>query len=227
MIKKLAKVKSMDVNIELIEKRGNVFCDSLKVAEHFHKRHKNVLRDIENLGCSKEFNRLNFEPIKYVDLRNREQKKYLITKDGFSILVMGYTGAEAMKFKEAYIRQFNQMQKVLLEKKTPAWQAVRAAGKIARRMETDAIKEFVTYAMQRGSKNADKYYIHFTNLANKLAGVQSRDKVPAYRLNCISFAEILLENEIRKNLFLELPYKDIYVNCRQALGKIPHLELAI
>jgi Rha family phage regulatory protein len=89
--------------------------DSLFVAEFFEKMHKNVLQDIERItapesGLSAEFNRLNFQPISYKDNRNRKQKAYALTRDGFVMLVMGYTGQKAMKFKELYIRRFNEME---------------------------------------------------------------------------------------------------------------------
>lgn len=88
---------------------GKTVTDSLIIAEVFGKEHKNVIRDIENLECSEEFNRLNFERIYYTDSRNRLKPKYIITQDGFSFLVMGYTGKEAARFKEMYIREFNRM----------------------------------------------------------------------------------------------------------------------
>ena len=60
-------MKKLVLNPEfnLYEKDGKPFCTSRQVAETFEKEHKNVLRDIEVLDCSPEFNRLNFEPISY------------------------------------------------------------------------------------------------------------------------------------------------------------------
>lgn len=92
---------------------GKPTTTSLIVADIFGKEHKNVIRDIENLSCSENFNRLNFELIYYKDKMNREQKAYQMTKDGFSFLVMGYTGDKAGKFKEDFINAFNQMEQAL------------------------------------------------------------------------------------------------------------------
>ena len=84
---------------------------SLLIAEKFNKKHKNVLRIIENLSCSEDFWRLNFEPrnYEYQTGKNqiRQEKMYHITKDGFSMLVMGFTGKEAMIWKENFINAFN------------------------------------------------------------------------------------------------------------------------
>ncbi|TGT65328.1 hypothetical protein EN802_31980 [bacterium M00.F.Ca.ET.159.01.1.1] len=74
-----------------------LFVDSLAVAERFGKQHKNVLRDIEGIECSEEFYRLNFEPVEYEDSRGRLQPKFRMTRDGFSLLVMGFNGRRAMQ----------------------------------------------------------------------------------------------------------------------------------
>lgn len=95
-----------------------VFCDgkdtaranSLMVAKMFGKHHDKVVRDIENLDCSAEFNAANFGVIKYTDSRGRKQRAYAMTRDGFVFLVMGYRGKKAAQFKEAYIKRFNEME---------------------------------------------------------------------------------------------------------------------
>lgn len=85
---------------------------SLDVAFHFNKQHYNVLRDIKNLDCSDDFTKLNFEVcFKNNELQNgKPQPYYAMTKDGFTFLAMGYTGKEAARFKEAYIKRFNEME---------------------------------------------------------------------------------------------------------------------
>lgn len=89
--------------------------DSRKVAEVFGKQHKHVLRDIEHInqsksGLTEEFRRTNFEPITYKDQQGRKQPAYLMTREGFVMLVMGYTGKKAMGFKEAFLRRFCEME---------------------------------------------------------------------------------------------------------------------
>jgi Rha family phage regulatory protein len=80
------------------------------IAKTFEKRHDNVLRDIEILGCSNGFRLLNFEESTYKNEQNKNQPEYLITKDGFTMLAFGYTGDKAMQFKESYIERFNAME---------------------------------------------------------------------------------------------------------------------
>lgn len=89
--------------------------DSLFVAEFFEKNHKEVLRDIRkitasNSGLSDEFTERNFAPSTYKDSTGRKLPCYCMARDGFTMLAMGYTGQKAMKFKEMYIRRFNEME---------------------------------------------------------------------------------------------------------------------
>lgn len=92
--------------------------DSRLVAQMFEKAHKNVLQNIDAIlkpdsGFSKEFNRLNFQPISYKDAMNRKQRAYAMTRDGFTMLVMGFTGKKAARFKELYIQRFNEMEQTI------------------------------------------------------------------------------------------------------------------
>ena len=100
------------------DQKGVARVDSLFVAAVFEKQHYNVLRDIERItapasGLSPEFIALNFECNAYRDARGRKLPRYLLTRDGFTILVMGYTGAKAMRFKELYIHRFNEMEQCI------------------------------------------------------------------------------------------------------------------
>ena len=102
---------------ELYERKEKAFCSSLQVAEEFDKRHDNVLADIRNLDCPEEFYLLNFQEIRRtVDLGNgriRKDPMFLMTKDGFIFLTMGYRGKKAAAIKIAYIKRFNDMEKYI------------------------------------------------------------------------------------------------------------------
>lgn len=94
--------------------KGVDITTSLIVAQVFGKEHKNVLRDIESLSCSESFRVLNFEQTPYVHPQNGQTyKMYTMTKDGFSFLVMGYTGEKAGEFKERFINEFNKREAML------------------------------------------------------------------------------------------------------------------
>lgn len=128
----------LEVSVKKVNKEEVTVVTSLDVAETFDKRHADVLRDIELLQCSKEFRERNFALSKYsVENNKRSYPMYYITRDGFIILVMGYTGEKAMQFKEAYIRQFNNMEKLLKEKFVE-----RQKGITVRHIVTDMIKQY-------------------------------------------------------------------------------------
>ncbi len=93
--------------------KGRPVTTSLQVAEVFGKQHRDVLKRLQMIDCSDDFNERNFAPIEYTDSRNRKKPAYQMTKDGFTFLVMGFTGKKAAQFKEAYINAFNAMEKAL------------------------------------------------------------------------------------------------------------------
>ena len=89
--------------------------DSRFVAEIFEKQHYHVLRDIAKItetksGLSEDFINKNFKKDTYQDSTGRKLPCYRLTRDGFVVLVMGYTGEKAMHFKELYIKRFNEME---------------------------------------------------------------------------------------------------------------------
>lgn len=116
-------------NYGVIERKGQPVVSSRKVAEVFNKRHDNVMRDIEEIGVNllkseevaettnglseigqSKFGELNFLKSYYKDDKNRKYPEYLLTRDGFTLLAMGFTGVKALKFKISYINRFNQME---------------------------------------------------------------------------------------------------------------------
>ena len=102
---------------QLYERKDTAFCSSLQVSEEFKKEHKNVLADIRNLDCSDDFRQLNFQLIRRtVDLGNERYRKdpmFLMTKNGFIFLVMGYRGKKAAAIKETYIKRFDDMERFI------------------------------------------------------------------------------------------------------------------
>lgn len=101
----------------VFERSGEVKTTSRDVAELFGKRHDNVLRDIAALieaGAGNQGGLLTFEDTPYVEPSNGQTyRQYEMTRDGFTLLAMGFTGAKALKFKLAYIEAFNRMEQSL------------------------------------------------------------------------------------------------------------------
>lgn len=106
-------VRAIAPDLSVID--GQVTTTSLQIAEHFGKQHKAVLRAIRNLGAPDDFTERNFAPSEFMDSTGRRLPAYRITRDGFTLLAMGFTGNEAMRWKVAYLTAFNQMEQKLLD----------------------------------------------------------------------------------------------------------------
>ncbi len=148
----------MLVEISKVGKQEASVVSSLDIAETFGKEHFHVLRDIRELECSVEFRQSNFGLSYYVNEQNKNQPMYYVTRDGFTILAMGYTGEKAMRFKEAYIKQFNAMERAL-------------QGKLVEREKGIAVRNSLTKALQQSTEN-DRMHGHaystYTNCIYKV-----------------------------------------------------------
>ena len=98
--------------INIQNKDGVAVVSSRVVAYDFDKRHDHVLRDINNIIESNTTQNwgLLFIESQYKASNGKMNKEYLLTRDGFSLLVMGFTGKEALQWKLQYIEAFNKME---------------------------------------------------------------------------------------------------------------------
>ena len=99
-------------DIILSTQNGEPVASSRQIAESFGKEHKSVLRSVEDLvaqNCAAKsmFYETTFEN------RGKQYPMYLMNRDGFSLLVMGFTGKAALEWKLKYIQAFNEMEKKL------------------------------------------------------------------------------------------------------------------
>lgn len=92
---------------------GHGMATSLQVAERFGKRHKDVLRAIRDLGTD-EFTERNFAPSEFVDSTGRTLPMVEMTRDGFSLLAMSFTGEKARTWQKAFIEAFNQLEQAYI-----------------------------------------------------------------------------------------------------------------
>lgn len=148
----------MLVELKRVEKVEMAVVSSLDVAQTFEKEHRRVLQDIRELECSDEFREHNFVQSYYTNSQNKKQPMYLVTRDGFTLLAMGYTGEKAMRFKEAYIKQFNAMEKAL-------------QGKMLEREKGIAVRQSLTKAIQQSAENERMHghaYSIYTNCIYKI-----------------------------------------------------------
>ena len=107
----------MNQLIEIKNKEGQLVVSSRQIARDFGKNHRDILKAIDDLisqmGVAKNYADL-FILSKYVQEQNKQTyREYLITRDGFSLLVMGFTGNKALEWKLKYIEAFNKMEKTI------------------------------------------------------------------------------------------------------------------
>lgn len=146
----------MLVEMRKLNKREKIVVSSRDVAETFGKEHKEIIRAIEgqkgadgktkHLGLIEQIEQggeLPFDkyfiPSEYTS-NGRIYREYLMTRDGFTLLVMGFSGERAMRFKLAYINQFNQMESIL-------------QGKLIEREKGIVVRQAFTKALQDSGEN--------------------------------------------------------------------------
>lgn len=212
-------------------KNDEAVCDSLQVAEKFGKRHDKLISEIERMysdligeGCAQNGGDPMFIKSSYVHPQNKQRyPMYLMNRDGFSLLVMGFTGKKALEWKLQYIKAFNQMENIIKEKSTQVWIETRRSGKLTRKAETDTIQKLVEYAKGQGSQHADKLYMTYSKLANKMAGISKRDEASVMQLNSLSMMEHIILCVIDSGIISGKHYKEIYQDCKKRLELVKDL----
>lgn len=150
----------MLVEVKKINKTEMTVVTSLDVAETFEKNHRDVMESIR--GIERSISTAEFSALFHLDSYKASNGKinpmYLMTRDGFTLLVMGYTGEKAMKFKLAYIKQFNAMESQLI-------------GKRIEREKGIAVRQSLTKALQQSTENERMHghaYSNYTNCIYKV-----------------------------------------------------------
>lgn len=204
-------------------KNDEAVCDSLQVAEKFHKNHQHVLESIDKLTVENPTVAEMFKSGSYKAGNGHVYRKIYMNRDGFSLLAMGFTGKKALEWKLQYIKAFNQMECFIREKTTQTWVETRKAGKLTRKAETDTIQKLVEYAKSQGSTHADMLYMTYSKLANKMAGIQKRDEATVMQLNNLSLMENIILHVIDTGILTGKHYKEIYRDCKKRLETVKDL----
>lgn len=155
-------------DVNLIEAHGgNLWTTSTKVAGKFKKDHGVVLRAIRNLKCSDEFRQSNFALADYIDEQGKPRTSYQISRDGFSFLAMGFTGANAAQWKEDYIKAFNKMERnlhrIASQKADPVRQLAIRDKCATARMMTDCL---IDTRKAQGKPTKAHHYMNEHSLCN-------------------------------------------------------------
>lgn len=134
---------------------GTVFANSQQIASHFEKRHDHVLRDIDGLLSHGETPREYFHLSTYIESQNgQEYRCYNMTRDGFTLLCMGFTGEKALKFKVDIIHAFNAMEKSLRGQKVSKIAPARMSGVLMKELRKTMMWMSEEFGLSPASKQA-------------------------------------------------------------------------
>ena len=219
----------MKNNLMIFERKEQAVVSSRMIATDFTKEHNSILKTIngekrnsEHIPGLADGILASGNPLtKYFihstyENRGKKYPEYLLTRDGFSLLVMGFTGEKALEWKLKYIEAFNRMEFFIRERQSSEWLLTRKQGKLIRRSETDTIANLIEYAKVQGSRNADKLYVTYSKLVNSLVGIKAgqRDSVPFKTISTIGFLEDMILHTIGEEIQKGTHYKQIYKICK-------------
>lgn len=161
---------------------GVAMTNSYMVAETFGKSHKRILEDIDRLQCSAEFRKPNFGlSLRIRELPNngsKQERYYTMTRDGFTILAMGYTGKKAMAFKEKYIAAFNRMEQMLRQSAVPMADNGRL---LSLEKENDLLKQELELKDKLLSLQQERHRLQVERLQLTVTPVTERTPQPVNR----------------------------------------------
>lgn len=102
-----------NIEVNLVSRDGSIFANTLEVSDVFEKRHTDVIRKLHGLS---DRAKRNFA-LKYYKSNGKDFQMYEMNRDGFMLLAMGFTGAEAENWKLDLIDAFNEMERQIKEQK--------------------------------------------------------------------------------------------------------------
>jgi Rha family phage regulatory protein len=182
-------IKTGIEDLNIFEKENDAWVTSRKIGEIFEKNHKDILEKINDILKSPDaFTERNFRLSSYKDKSGKKNKEYLLNRRSFVLIVMGFTGEKALKFKKAYIDSFERMFNLI---------QTRIISKEGYKIMTDAIKNyFINPQYYDYSNEADminkivlgmsaKQFRELNNTEN------IRDNIVQEKLNNLNKAQIL------------------------------------
>ncbi len=207
---------------------------SENIAAVFSKRHNDVGNRIKKIISRLESRGRN--PARYFSYRNyvgkdgKEHDSWEISRLGFDLLVLGFTGEDAFEYRVQYVEKFHHNQNILIQQQInyalPEWREERTFGKQSRRTFTDSIKLLQSYAKARGSNGYSHFYTIYTSLIYKALFTWdseykfNRDDCTIQQIDDIQTAEGYCADIIKRGMLEEYPYKEIFQKCKKAVFEI-------
>lgn len=204
-------------------KKKDVFTTSKDIAEGAGVQHGSIQHLINKNRCDfEEFGNLELTDFKCVNPKGgRPEKIYSLNEQQATLLLTYLKNTEPVReFKKNLVRQFFNLKGIVKEKSNEKWCLQRIANVTTRKLVTDQIKLFVEYAKKCGSKNADRYYSNFTDLANKYAQIYNRDFSEFEKLKNLETVEKVISKEIERQISKKVEYHEAFRNIKSKVQMI-------
>lgn len=155
----------------------------------------------------------------------QKREMWFLTENGIYEVLMQSRKPVAKQFKREIKRVLKDIRRngyYIAGEKDNNWLITRKETKEVRKQETDMIKILVEYAREQGSEHPEKYYISYTNLANKTLGIKAneRDKLNQSDLLKLKSFETLITIKIEQGIKEGLHYKEIYKKVKNFMEMI-------
>lgn len=215
-------------NVRIIQTEEEIWFSAEDLGELLEiKNIRDAVRKIEEEDKMK-FNNSNVEE---TYIRNFESKlpnrgTTFLTEQGVYQITFRSNKIEAQQFTKWVSKVVKEIRRngyyILEEQEKQKWFETRKETKEVRKQETDMIKILVEYAREQGSEHPEKYYISYTNLANKTLGIKAneRDKLNQSDLLKLKSFETLITIKIEQGIKEGLHYKEIYKKVKNFMEMI-------
>jgi hypothetical protein len=158
---------------------------------------------------------------------------YLNETQTYFLMTAMKNSPKVVKFKKELVKEFVRMRKALINiqvnHQNKEWLQARLDGRAVRRETTDAIKDFIEYAVVQGSKSAVMYYSNITKMENKALFILEqkfenvRDVLNNHQLSTIKIADRIVYEALQEGMERGMHYKDIYKLAKERVETLATL----
>lgn len=164
----------------------------------------------------------------------RPDESYLLNESHFTLLVMLVKNTpESVEIKQRIVKEFFRMRTMLAQLASThsgdEWKNIRQDGKVIYHQKTDAIKNFIDYAISQGSQSANRYYKNLADMENKALFLMEqkfpniREVLNVRQLGQVMVADQIVEKALEEGMNLGLHYKEIFVLAKDRVVKFSEI----
>jgi len=212
--------------------KNDLVTTSLVVAESVDYEHRSILKLIKD--HEKDFKDFGTLALGVRKTKGRPTKYFILTEpQTYYLLTLMQNKPMVSKFKKELVKEFVRMRKALVNihanHQNKEWQQARIDGKAVRKETTDAIKDFVEYAVKQGSKNAVRYYANITKMENKALFILEqkfdnvRQVLDNHQLSTLKTADRIVYETLQEGMERSMNYKDIYKLAKERVETLATL----